>query len=390
MEDENSRLKKRICSIYNLNRAFKKRKSCRMWKPSVMNYYLHLNRYNYVLHKQLMADTYKVKPCYCFPICDPKPRDIQAPNLIDGIIQSSVNNNYLNEKLRSVFITENCACQKFKGTDYARELFKEQLRRYCRKHGTEGVVWKIDLKSFFASIDGYALHKLNLKYVEDGWVIRMIEQWGVQEGEKGLGLGAETNQTESCLALHPIDIFLKTIMGCRYISRYQDDIMVILPNKNEVHRMQNCLIEELGKYRLQLNRKKTQIYRLRSWYPFLGFRFSVTANGKVLMKVRIENVRRERRRVVHQKNLLLTSYEMTVSAVCWLQNARKGNNYFIAKRMEDFIMEVIKEQREMEKRLETSQALIEKLNAIIEYLAMMTDVDITQSDEKTAEGGITA
>ena len=386
---EEDKVKARICSIYNLNRAFKKRKSCRMWKPSVMNYYLHMNRYNYVLHRQLMSNTYKVKPCYDFHICDPKPRDIQAPNLIDGIVQSSVNNNYLNEKLRSVFLTENCACQKFKGTDYARELLKEQLRRYFRKHGSEGVVWKIDLKSFFASIDGDSLHQLNLKYIENEWVIRMVEQWGVKQGEKGLGLGAETNQTESCLALHPIDHFLKTVMGCRYIARYQDDIMVILTDKTEARRIQNCLIKELKRYRLNLNRKKTQIYRLRSWYPFLGFMFTLTASGKVLMRINRGNIKRTKRRLKHQIHIQLTAYDIAVSTACWLQNAYKGNNYYIVKRMEDFIMETIKEQREIEKRIETSQALIEKLTATLEYVAMMSDVDITQSDDKT-EGGMTA
>ncbi len=383
------RIQERISSVHNLDKAFLKRKTCRMWKPSVMDYFLHMNRYNHILHTQLIAGSYRTKPCYEFKICDPKPRNIKAPHLVDGIVQSSTNTNYLNAEPRPVFLAENCACQVGKGTDYARNLFKEQLRRYYRKYGTDGVVWKIDLKSFFASIDGNALHRLNVKYIKNGWVVYLIEEWGVPQGEKGLGLGAETNQVEACLALHPIDTFFKTVMSCKYYVRYQDDIMVILPNKTEAHRLQASLEVELKKYSLTLNRRKTQLYKLRAWYQFLGFRFTITETGKVLMKIRKESVRKERRRLVHQADILLPSEDIRESSECWLQNARKGDNYFVAKRMEDFAMEIIKSQREMEKKLEASQAQVAKLTATLEYVAMMADIDISQT-EANAEGGVTA
>ena len=380
-------MKEKICSIYNLNRAFLKRKSCRMWKPSVMDYYLHMTRYNYILHKQLMAGSYRVKPCYHFNICDPKPRSIEAPHLTDGIIQSSVNTNYLNDKLRPVLLPENCACQIGKGTDYARELFKSQLREYYRRHGIEGYALKVDLKSFFASIDGDSLHELNLRYIQDPWVISMVESWGVKPGEKGLGLGAETNQTESCLALHPIDTYCKTVLSCRYYVRYQDDIIMILPSKAEVARVKAGLITELGKYKLKLNEKKTQLYRLNDWIPFPGFRFTVLPDtGKVLMKVRREGARREKRKLKHQAKLEIPSDEIWQSFTCWYSYASKGYNYYILKRMEDFIMEVLHVDRKEEMQREIALAKVAKLEATLEYLALMSDVDLsdTTTEEVTA------
>lgn len=381
-------IRSRICSIYSLNRAFMKRKSGRMWKPSVMDYYLHMNRYNYILNRQLASGTYHAKPRRRFHICDPKPRDIEAPHLVDGIVQSSVNANHLNERLRYVFLQENCACQKGKGTDYARNLFKEQLRRYFRRYGRDGVVLKIDIKSFFASIDGDALHSLNERYIEDGWVVSLVEQWGVPQGGKGLGLGAETNQTESCIALHPIDVFLKTVLGCRYMVRYQDDIMLVLRSRDEAHRVKVRLAEELAEYKLSLNVRKTQTYRLCDWYPFLGFRFTVADSGRVLMKIRRESVSRIRRRAKRQAELDLPSKTVEDSFTCWRANASKGDNRYIIKRTEACIMEIVRNQRELEKQLETALARIERLNATIEYLAMMSDVDISQPTE-TSHGGET-
>lgn len=227
-----------------------------------MDYYLHMNRYNYILHKQLDGDTYRVKPCYHFTIYEPMKRDIQAPHLTDRIVQSSICNNYLKEKLRYVFIRGNCACQEGKGTDDARNYFKELLRRYYRRYGTDGVVWKIDIRHYFASIDGDCLDAINQKYIQDEWIISYMEQWGVRKGATGLGLGAETNQFEAALALHPIDTFFKTVAGCKYYVRYQDDIMIILRNKEEVHRVQDMLIQQLEEQKLALNQKKTRIFKL--------------------------------------------------------------------------------------------------------------------------------
>lgn len=381
MEDMN--IKEKVCSIYSLNKGFKKCKSNRMWKPSVMDYFLHLARYNYVLHKRLIADTYIVKPCYNFIIHEPKRREIQAPYLTDRIVQSSVCNNFLKEKLRFTFIRENTACQEGKGTDDARTLLKEQLRRYVRKYGTDGVVWKIDLKNFFGSIDGDCLHELNVKYIQNKWIVRFIEQWGVPQGSKGLGLGAETNQAESCLALHPIDTFFKTVAGCKYYVRYQDDIMVILKDKNKVRKLQSQLILQLDKLKLKLNHKKTQIYKLRSWYPFLGFKFSVTESGKVLVKIKPESVKKERRRARHQTKVI-SAKEIKTSSICWIAHASKGNNYFIIKRMEAYIMEIVRQQREQEKQLERIAAIAEKLIANQDYIAMMADIELPTEETKEA------
>lgn len=49
-------------------------------------------------------------------------------------------------------------------------------------------------------------------------------------------------------------------------------------------------------------------------------------------------------------------------------------------------MEIVRNQRELEKQLEAALARIERLNATIEYLAMMSDVDISQQTE-TSHGG---
>lgn len=373
-------VKNQICSIYNLNKAFLRCKSGRIWKPSVMDYYLHMNRYNYILHNRLMKDKYEVKPPYFFKIYEPKQRDIQAPHLMDRIIQSSVCATYLKKELRWIFVRGNTACQEGKGTDYARNLFKELLRRWYRRYGTEGVVWSIDIKKYFYSIDGDCLHEINLKYIHNDWARSFIERWGVPVGKKGLGLGAETNQYEACLALHPIDVFFTTVKGCKYYVRYQDDIKIILHSVAEARQLERDLIRELGKQKLTLNRKKTSVQRLTAWYPFLGFRFTMTGNGKVLMKIKDESVSRQRRKCRNQYRAI-PSEDIAVSASTWIAHASKGDNFFLIRRMEDYCMEIERAKRELEKKAEAAAAQAAKANANADYIAMMCDVEIPENEE---------
>lgn len=98
------------------------------------------------------------------------------------------------------------------------------------------------------------------------------------------------------------------------------------------------LAVELSRYRLSLNHGKTQTYRLCDWYPFLGFRFTVTDRGKVLMRIRRESVSRIRRRAKRQAKLDLPSNAIEDSFVCWKANASKGDNRYIIKRTEACII----------------------------------------------------
>ena len=50
------------------------------------------------------------------------------------------------------FIYDNYACQKGKGTDFARNRLKELLRRYYRKHGNTGYVYQFDIKGYYPNM----------------------------------------------------------------------------------------------------------------------------------------------------------------------------------------------------------------------------------------------
>lgn len=94
----------------------------------------------------------------------------------------------------------------------------------------------------------------------------------------------------------------------------------------------------------------------------------------------------DRRTAMERLKLDLPSNAIEDSFVCWKANASKGDNRYIIKRTEACIMEIVRNQRELEKQLEAALARIERLNATIEYLAMMSDVDISQQTE-TSHGG---
>ena len=141
------------------------------------------------------------------------------------------------------------------------------------------------------------------------------------------------------------------------------------------------LIQQLAEQKLTLNQKKTRIFKLSAWYSFLGFNFTVTETGKVLMRIKAESVSRQRRRCRHQFNNI-PSEDIEISGTCWAANASKGNNYFIVRKTEAYIMEIVREKREQEKKIEASAARVEKLVANQEYIAMMADIDLPEEGER--------
>lgn len=378
--------KEKIISISALNASFKKCRRGKMWKRSVQDYDLNMIRYNYILHNRLSHSEYQAAPCSVFQIREPKLRTIQAPALVDRIVQKSVMDHYLTAETRKYMAKESYACQIGKGTDRAREALKENLRRYYRKHGREGYVLKIDIKSYFGTIDQETLTAINERYIKQKWIRHVVQcNAAPTNGDTGLGLGSETNQEEALLYLTRADTYIKYVLGCKYYVRYMDDMILILTTRQEAREVLEKIETMLkGTLKLSVNRKKTQIYRIQDHYTFLGFRFTLTDTGKALMQICKSNVKDEKRKLKKQ----FARMDLDEVEQCfydWKNHAAKGDNYFIVKRMEGYFMNRMAKEREKEKERERQAARVEQLIADMDYMAMMTDVELLGTEEKESE-----
>ena len=100
--------------------------------------------------------------------------------------------------------------------------------------------------------------------------------------------------------------------------------------------------EEIRKYveslRFKLHEKKSRLFELSDGIEYLGFTFRLTETGKVLMHIKSENVKAERRKlyrlVKKSKSGRIPRHKVNESYAAWRNHASKGNCFKCIQRMD--------------------------------------------------------
>lgn len=319
-----------------------------LWKDSVANYYLNAIERTIHLSRDLKTGRYKAKPTVKFKITSPKPREIASITFRDRVYQRSLNDNVVYPIMSNSFIYDNYACQKGKGTDAARKRLKQFLQKYYRKHGREGYVAQFDIKGYYPNMDhGIAEETFRNKLPPE--IYSMVERilHEQYEGEKGYNPGSQLIQIAGISVLDKYDHYVKEQLHAKFYIRYMDDFMII---SNDKEYLQECLdktTEYLKGLNFEINHKKTGIYPLSKGITFLGFKYTITETGKVLMFIRPENVKRERKKlrrlVAKSKRGGLPREKVDESYAAWRNHASKGNSFNLLRRMDKYYSDLWRE-----------------------------------------------
>lgn len=293
-------------------------KHCRngvAWKDSVLSFCLKALTNIYRLKKSLDNDTYKISNYLEFNIYEPKFRKIVALKFKDRVFQRSLCDNYLYDALTRSFIYDNAACRRKKGCEFARKRLVKHLRDFYKKHGLNGYILKLDLHNYFGSTPHDIAKEAVSKRVKDEWVrekvFEIIDSFNQGENpDIGLGLGSEVTQLIELAVLDDLDHIIKERLKIRQYVRYNDDMILIHENKEHLKHCKLFIEEWLNSKQLELNTKKTQIFPIKQGVKFLGFRFRLSATGKVIMTVLPEKIIREKRKL---KKLVLKVKEGVIS-----------------------------------------------------------------------------
>lgn len=320
-------------------------KSGVMWKDSVASYRLNAIERTTALNGELERGAYQSKPPVRFTITSPKPREIASIAFRDRVYQRSLNDNIVYPIMSNSFIYDNFACQKGKGTDAARNRLKHFLRRYYFEHGHIGYVAQFDIKGYYPNMDHEVAEQIfKDKLPEDVFtaVVGILrEQY---DGAKGYNPGSQLIQIAGISVLDGYDHYAKEQLHARFYIRYMDDFLII---SHDYSYLENCVAktrEYLRSLKFEINEKKTRIFLLENGIEFLGFRYKLTQTGKVIMTVKPENVKRERkklRRLVEKsKRGLIPKDKVDESYASWRNHASKGNAYKLLKRMDEYYAEL--------------------------------------------------
>lgn len=307
------------------------------WKATTGFYIHNWNTELLKLEDELKDGTYKKKKPRFFTLTEPKVREIMSIHFRDRIYLRSFNDNAVYPQITKSLIPDNFACQKDKGTDEARERLRQFLIEHFHKYGTKGYCLNCDIKGYYPNMDREFSVKVMKNYLDDVTYKIMEEELRSHPGTKGYNPGEQTIQNVGITALDPLDHYIKEKLRIRGYLRYMDDFKLIHPDKEYLEECLQRIREKLAEYKMELNDKKTCIQQLSEPISFLGYEYRMTSTGKIVILVKSETIKHEKKKLKRMKRLVeegrLSKYEVDQHFKAKKASMRYGNNI---KRIERF------------------------------------------------------
>ena len=312
------------------------------WKPSVKAFVLNDVREIHTMHEKLQRGTWRNTRPKPIRITYPKPRDGLSIPFRDRVYQRSINDLDLYPSATRSFIFDNAACQKGKGTSFARRRIKQHLWNHFCHYKTAGWVLQVDIKSYYPTMDHETVFREFRRYVDPD-VHAMVcsvltDQYA---GDKGFNPGSQMVQIAGISVLNSVDHFIKERLHCRHYIRYMDDFWILVPTKDEAERALEQIKGKLQELKFTAHPKKTAIRPLSEGFDFLGFRYRMTETGKVIMTAKTDGIRHERRKLRRLVNLakkgIITAEKVAECYHSWREYIAIGNSRKLIARMDSYL-----------------------------------------------------
>ena len=319
-----------------------------MWKDSVANYVLNGIQQTAKLSDELENGTYKERSHKYFTIQYPKEREIMSIAFRDRVYQRSLNDTAIYPLMSKSFIYDNAACQKGKGSDFARKRMKCHLERYYRKHGPSGYALKIDIRKYYDSMSHEMVKECFRKHLPENVYQRAAIILDTFPGEVGFNPGSQIIQIAGISVLDGIDHYIKERLRVKHYMRYMDDMILIGENHKKLSDWLEVIKAKLAELGFEVHPEKTKIIPLRIGFMWLGYRYRLTGTGKVVMTAdpnRLKATRRKYYRLVQKyKRGEISREKVDQSYQCWRECASKGDGWKMLKNMDEYYAALWKEQ----------------------------------------------
>lgn len=331
----------RVIDFENMYRAFRRAKCGKGYKKSSARFNVHALEGVNTLIEQLRNKTYTVSDYNEFKVYEPKERIIQTTSFKDKVVQHSLCDNVILPRLSKVFIRDNCAGQKGKGTLFGLHRLEEQMKDFYRRYGREGYILKCDVSKFFYNISHRQLKEIveyHFSYDPDiCWLCKLFID--STEG-KGIPLGNQINQGFALLYLDGMDKLIVGELGIEYYGRYMDDFYLMHPSKDYLRYCLEAITEFTDTLDLKLN-GKTQIFTFKNGINYLGFHTYVTDDGEVIRKLSNQKKRNAQRKYRRMARLVsegkLPREKLDSSFLSHKNHLSHGNCQRLTQHMEKMI-----------------------------------------------------
>lgn len=348
-------------SVIGFDALFESMLKCKkgvIWKGSTASFYLNGIEKCLKLEKELKDGTYKSGKPVTFTITHPKKREIVSIRFRDRVYQRSLNDNYIYPEVAKQLIPENAACQKGKGTDYARKMLLEYMREMQKEYGSYYVL-QCDIKGYYPNMRHDVAADIFRKMLPSEEIYRMSEKVLREQyaGDTGYNPGSQMIQIVGIAALDDEDHFIRDELGIGHYVRYMDDFLLLHHDKAYLEECLSKITEKMAVKGFQLNEKKTRIYEASKGITFLGFIFKPRHSGKIVVTRTPERVKAERRKLKRlvrkaaeggiSRAKVFEHYQIWRSTVVWdgsrksrkknsMRNGFRSDNHRMAMRMDAY------------------------------------------------------
>ena len=296
------------------------------------------------LKREIESREYRTSPGTEFTLNERgKVRHIHGARIRDRVVRHAFCDGELEKAITPYLIYNNGASQKGKGLTFSRKIFERDLHNFWIKYrSNEGFIGFVDFSKFYDNIrhdrikemigpmiseEGQWLlneilrtFEVDVSYMTDeeyaGCMDRKFNSVEYYEKipkerrtrerfmKKSVDIGDQLSQDIGIFFPTPIDIYVKTVRGCRWYGRYMDDMYIICRDREELESIISGIVQEAKAMGMFINEHKTRIARLGDTYKYLQIKYSLTPSGRVIRRINPKAVTRERRRLGAYKRLM--------------------------------------------------------------------------------------
>lgn len=294
--------------LFSFDNLWRQYRVCRRNKRNTVNqlrFEVDAEAQLLTLQQELRAHTYQPGQSICFVTDGPKPREVFAADFRDRIVH-----HLLVSRLEPVFeprfIHDSYACRKGKGVLAASDRLTEFLRRITANGQRRAWALKLDVASFFPSIDKQTLYEIiagRVHHPELRWLTQTIlfhdpttdyrfkrgarctsaptsadypiptqKSLFGKDNERGLPIGNLTSQFWANVYLNELDQFVKRTLKCRYYVRYVDDLILLDTNPETLRQWREDIAAFLGeRLKLRLRERHAEPAPVTHGIDFVGW-----------------------------------------------------------------------------------------------------------------------
>lgn len=270
-------------------------------KPDAIAFEINWESNCIELHESILSRKYRPMPSIALMVNKPVKREIMASAFRDRIVHHFISLR-LEPLFEAAFIEETTNCRKGKGTSYGIKLLKESIRKVSDNYTSDCWVLKLDIKSFFMSINKRLLLEKLLEFIDQSYRKKDIDTlkylievtlmndptkncvfrspksaWHGLPKDKslfscppgfGLAPGNLTSQQEANFFLNDFDHWAKGL--CEHYGRYVDDFYFVDKSRERLRSFIPLIKNKLKEIGLTLHPNKIYLQHYTKGVKYIG------------------------------------------------------------------------------------------------------------------------